>query len=384
MLLGSPAEPDQEHRQRAAQVPTLNASPSAQHHSRTAYGSPMPSAASQAGTAQLRGDSATPRRAPPPAQTAPVLYGSPAQTPLGSLHRLAHMLHTPQDMAAARMQASGPAPMSPDAQGKAHLSSAAERGLWALLDSPTDSYGSAIMSSPPMQSSSQPQAYPEVTASGDIAWCEHSSRTIDRQDPSLRASGIPDASQQHAAAALASPSEGSNRLQHAAEQDSEHTSATAEGHSSSPFVESDGSTVGALALAPAEASPQPQHAAGQAWEHSSAKHEAHNPLFDSCEDASGSSPKEAWEHTSAAIEGREPFCHSVAPSESSPEKLVMSPPRASDGHRDLDNAQKIITELRQELQASRNEVRTPSVPHAAIFFGAPDQHLIRHPLCDTI
>ena len=103
MLLDSPAQPDQELGRQAAEVPALSVPASAQRDSQADSGSPAESATSQAGTAQCSGDSTTPSRAAPTAQAASALHCSPAQTPLGSLHRLAHMLHTPQDMAAARM-----------------------------------------------------------------------------------------------------------------------------------------------------------------------------------------------------------------------------------------------------------------------------------------
>ena len=269
------------------------------------------------------------------------------------------------------MQASGPAPRSrDDAQGVAYLSredsSAAERGLWTLLDSPADSYGSAAMASPPMESSSQHHASPELEASGDVAWGEHSSRTIDRQEPSFAASGPPGAVQQHATA-LASPTEDSGWLQHSAEQDRERISAAAEGHSPAAFDDGKESAAGTTALASAEESLRPQHAEAQAWEHSSSRHEAHNPLFDSGDDANDRTPKGALKHGSASIEGREALCDTAANDECAPEKLVMSHSQASDGHRDQDDAQRIISELRHELQASRMEVRTPSVPYAAAF-----------------
>ena len=373
MLPDTSGELGLEAEHRAAQGPALKASPSAQPTSQAESGSPAEGAGSQAGAARLSTDSATPSRAPPPAQATPALYGSPAQTPLGSLHRLAHMLHTPQDMAAARMQASGPAPTGVSAHDAALVShwdsSAAERGLWTMFDSPADCCGSNVTAPSRVQPSSQPHALLWDEAAERMAW-ERSTPTREEQDPSFSRSGSLHASQAYASA-LPSPIQVSTGPQQAAKQHRPDTSASTEGQSSlfSGCGNGSGSTAGAMALRrPVWAHPRPQHAAEQARDPASAPTEALNPLFNGCGEAGHSAAEAAREHGGTVIEGHKLLCDSSEDIERAPEDLVMLPPWARDGLGDQGNAQWVVSQLQHGLQASRTEVSETSVVKSASWY----------------
>lgn len=380
LLAEGPAEPECEDKHQAAQVFTVRASSNAQHDSQAGSSSPGESIVSHAGTAQLSSDSSLPSRAAPPAQATAALSGSPVQTPLGLLHRLAHMLHTPQDMAAARMQASQSAPMSRSAHhGRAHASpldsGAAEIGLWPLLDSLGDSYGSAHVAASHTPSPSRQPASLGGEAAGQMAW-ERSSHMREGQDPPYNQAGSPDVSQQ-SISALASPTETSLRPQHAASQHGAHMRPTIEGrHILFRGCDDDSGSVPEITAPPCstKAFARPEHAAEQSWEPYGATTDARNPLFTSCSDAKGSAPNEAWEHSSVVTEGQKSLSNSAENDDEmrSPDKGEMPSSRASGGQDDQETAQMLITQLRHELQASRHEVKS-RVPlqHSSLYDCAP-------------
>ena len=288
------------------------------------------------------------------AQPTQPLYASPAQTPLGSLHRLAHMLHTPQDMAAARMQASGAAPTGAGAHDEAHVSqvdsSKAERGRWTLFGSPADSFGSHVSASPHMQSSSQQHASWGVGAAEHMVW-EHGAPSREKQDPSVGRSESPDAS-----SASVLPMEASTWPQHAAEQDRPDMGATTEEQYHVLGGCGGGSSSTAAALALPRQLEEPQHAAEQAWEPQTAPTKAHNPLFGSCSDVSCSEADEAQEHSCAGTEEQKPVYGITQDNERGPEDLAMLSSWARDAQGDHEDAQVAVCQLRHELQASRIEV----------------------------
>ena len=362
ILSGCPAEPEREDEHQAAQVLTVYASSSAQHNSQAEFSSPGESSVSNDGTAQLSADNSLPSRAPSPAQATSALYGSPAQTPLGSLHRLAHMLHTPQDMAAARWHASQSASVSSGAHGRAHVShlgsSPAEMGPQTLLDSPADSCGSADVATVHTPSLSRQPASLGLEAAEQMAW-ELSSHMREEQDPPSKGTGSPDVSHP-SVSGLASLTETPLQPQHAASRHGAHMRAITEGqHTAFSTCGDDSRSIPGIIALPCspEASAQPQSAAEQAWKSSSIEIDAHNPLFSSYRDAGGSTPEQAWEHSDAVVEGHRPLCDSAGNGHvRSPDKFAAPSSRASDGQDDQESAHMLIGQLRHELQASRNEV----------------------------
>ena len=356
MLADSPAELGQNIIRQTAPEPTVAAVLSARYSSQAESSPLAESAASQPRTAQRSQESITPSRAASLEQAPPALYGSPAQTPLGSLPRLAHMLHTPQDMAAARTQGSGPLQSGMGAHDRADAS--------GIDSSPADSCGSGVTASSHAPSSSR-QATSGHNPAGHLAW-EHTSPTRDEQNPLFSDCSSPDASHPYALS-LTSPTETSPWPQHAAELDEGHISVTAEGQnllSSSPGGSS-GTPAGAVAQpGPAQAFQQLQSAAEQPTEHESATTEARNPLLDRHADVSSSAAGEPWEHYSWAMERHETLCDCIDDELRSLEEFAMLSQLPSDGPGGQEDAQVLISQLRHELQASRDEVSKASVPTA--------------------